>query len=132
MLLPLWEGFDEPFHFGYVQAIANGKGFPDPRYSHLSEEVARSIVLAPASLSVKRNLPDVTAYPEFFALPDGERQARRRELFRIDPESRWRPSRYLNYEGLQAPPAYMLLPLPERPLSRMPLPPRFLPLRILP
>ncbi|MGE5644977.1 MAG: hypothetical protein ACM336_04210 [Acidobacteriota bacterium] len=25
-LLPLWEGFDEPFHFAYVQYVANGKG----------------------------------------------------------------------------------------------------------
>jgi len=24
ILLPLWEGFDEPFHFGYVQYLANG------------------------------------------------------------------------------------------------------------
>lgn len=131
MLLPLWEGFDEPFHFGYVQTIANGAGFPDPRHSHLSEEVARSIVLAPASLSVKRNLPDVTAYPDFFALPDGERQARRRQLFRIDPESRWRSSKYLNYEGLQAPLAYIVLSIPERALARMPLPNRVLTLRII-
>jgi len=31
-LLPLWEGFDEPFHFGYVQRLANGRGFP--RWEH--------------------------------------------------------------------------------------------------
>lgn len=130
-LLPLWEGFDEPFHFGYVQAIANGTGFPDPRHSHLSEEVARSIVLAPASLSVKRNLPDVTAYPEFFSLPDGDRQARRRQLYRIDPALRWQPSNYLNYEGLQAPVAYMILALPERAFARIPLPRRVLILRII-
>jgi len=24
-LLPLWEGFDEPFHFAYVQQLANGQ-----------------------------------------------------------------------------------------------------------
>ena len=37
-LLPLWEGFDEPFHFGYVQYLANGNGLPDPRTSRLSKE----------------------------------------------------------------------------------------------
>jgi hypothetical protein len=131
MLLPLWEGFDEPFHFGYVQGIANGTGFQDPRRSRLSEEVARSIALAPASLSVKRNLPDVTAYPEFFALPDGDREARRDQLFRIDPKLRWQRSKYLNYEGLQAPLAYAILALPERTLARMPLPDRVLVLRII-
>src|SRR5947209_6416851 len=50
MLLPLWEGFDEPFHFGYVQYLANGNGFPDPRTSRLSQEVGSSLSLAPASL----------------------------------------------------------------------------------
>jgi len=67
MLLPLWEGFDEPFHFGYVQYLASERKFPDPRKSRLSEEVGRSLLLAPASVAVKRNLPKVTTYPEFFA-----------------------------------------------------------------
>lgn len=131
MLLPLWEGFDEPFHFGYVQAMANATGFPDPRYSRLSEEIARSIVIAPASASVKRNLPNVTTYSEFFALPDGERDARRQQLWQIGPGLRWQASKYLNYEGQQAPVAYVLLALPERALSRITLPNRVLVLRII-
>lgn len=39
LLLPLWEGFDEPFHFGYVQQLANGQGLPDPRTTRLSGEL---------------------------------------------------------------------------------------------
>ena len=27
-LLPLWEGFDEPFHYAYVQALSTGKSLP--------------------------------------------------------------------------------------------------------
>jgi hypothetical protein len=131
MLLPLWEGFDEPFHFGYAQVIANGSGFPDPRYSRLSEEQAHSILLAPASLAVKRNLPEVTPYSEFLALPECERAERRQQLFQIDPKLRWKPSKYLNYEGLQAPLAYAVLALPERALARTPLPYRVLALRII-
>jgi hypothetical protein len=130
-LLPLWGGFDEPFHFGYVQNLANGAGFPDPRDTHLSEEEARSIVLAPASPSIQRNLPQVTTYSEYFALPPAERQTRRRELFEIDPALRWRPSDFINYEGLQAPLAYLILSVPERILAREPLPFRVLALRIL-
>ena len=34
-LLPLWEGFDEPFHFAYVQQLANGWGLPDARTAQL-------------------------------------------------------------------------------------------------
>jgi len=130
MLLPLWEGFDEPFHFGYAQALASGVGFPDPRHSRLSEEIARSIELAPASVPVKRNLPDVTTYSDFFALPASERQSRHQQLFQLDPKLRSRPSQYLNYEGQQAPLAYVILALPEWALARMPLPYRILALRI--
>jgi len=130
-LLPLWGGFDEPFHFGYVQNLANGAGLPDPRDSHLSEEEGRSILLAPASPSIRRNLPRVTTYSEYFALPPGERQTKRRELFEIDPALRWRLSDFINYEGLQAPLAYLILSVPERLLAREPLPFRVLVLRTL-
>jgi len=46
-MLPLWEGFDEPFHFGYVQHLANAQGLPDPRASFLSREIGSSILIAP-------------------------------------------------------------------------------------
>jgi hypothetical protein len=130
-LVPLWGGFDEAFHFGYVQTLANGAGFPDPRDSRLSAETARSILLAPASPSVKRNLPQVTTFSEYFALPPAQRQARRRELFEIDPALRWRSSDFIDYEGLQAPLAYFVLSAPERMLAVAPLPFRVLVLRIL-
>lgn len=129
-LAPLWGGFDEPFHFGYVQSLANGNGFPDPRESRLSAEEARSIALAPASPSVKRNLPQVTTFSEYFALPPEERRARRQELFSIDPALRWRSSGFINYEGQQAPLAYLILAGPERMMAAAPLPFRVLSLRI--
>jgi hypothetical protein len=131
MLLPLWEGFDEPFHFGNVQHLANGNGVPDPRTSRLSQEVASSLLLAPASLSVQRNLPLVTSYPEFFRWPESRRQRLHQELSQIDPRLRWQPSDYLDYEALQAPLAYAVLALPERALANMPLPCRVLSLRIM-
>src|SRR6185312_6263732 len=130
-LLPLWGGFDEPFHFGYVQNLANGAGFPDPRDTRLSEEEGRSILLAPASPAVQHNLPQVTTFSQYFALPPEERQTRRRELFEIDPALRWRSSDFIDYEGLQAPLAYIILSGPERILAGAPLPFRVLVLRIL-
>ncbi len=131
MLLPLWEGFDEPFHFGYVQQLANGNGFPDPRTSRLSQEVGSSLLLAPASLSVRRNLPEVTSYHEFFRWPESKRRQARRRLTRIDPSLRWQPSDFVDYEALQAPLAYAALALPERALAKLPLPSRVLALRII-
>jgi hypothetical protein len=131
MLLPLWEGFDEPFHFGYVQYLANGKGFPDPRTSPLSEEVAVSLRLAPQSISVQRNLPQVTSYPEFFGWPDSRRRETHQQLSRIDPNLRWRSSIFIDYEAQQAPLAYAVLALPERVLQKLRLTTRVLVLRIL-
>ncbi len=130
-VLPLWEGFDEPFHFGYVQALSNGGGFPDPRTSRLSQEIVSSLLLTPASLSVKRNLPEVTSYTEFFAWPEARRIAVRKQLRQISPRLRWLPSNLLDYEALQAPLAYVALALPERALSTIPLLSRVIMLRIL-
>jgi hypothetical protein len=130
MLLPLWEGFDEPFHFGYVQSLANRSGFPDPHTSRLSREVGTSLHLAPESISVKRNLPFVTTYPEFFELSADQRKQAQSRLRHIDPAGRWGQSEFLNYEAQQAPLAYAILAVPERALANVPLPLRVLALRI--
>ena len=82
VLLPLWEGFDEPFHFAYVQQLANWQGLADPRTSRLSREVAASILLAPASHVVKQNLPQVTSYAQYFSWPASKRSEARRRLHR--------------------------------------------------
>lgn len=131
LLLPLWEGFDEPFHFGYVQFVANGNGFPDPRTSRLSQEVGASLLLAPASLSVQRNLPEVTSYDDYFRRPESLRQQAHQQLWRIDPSLRRMPSEFIDYEALQSPLAYAGLALPERALAHLPLPIRVLVLRII-
>jgi hypothetical protein len=51
-------------------------------------------------------------------------------LFEIDPALRWSFSGFINYEGLQAPLAYLTLAGPERLLAGQPLPFRVLVLRI--
>jgi hypothetical protein len=131
MLLPLWEGFDEPFHFGYVQYLANGYGFPDPRTSGLSKEVGVSLLLAPASLSVQRNIPLATSYAAFFEWPQSRRLGTHQRLYQIEPGLRWQSSNILDYEALQAPLVYAILALPERALAKAPLPLRVVLLRIV-
>lgn len=131
VLLPLWEGFDEPFHFGYVQQLANGQGLPDPNTARLSNEVATSILLAPGSYVVKKNLPQVTSYSQYFSWPALERAEVRRRLNEIPPEFRWQPSQFVNYEAQHPPLAYFLLAIPERLLANAPLPIRITILRIV-
>jgi hypothetical protein len=130
-ILPLWEGFDEPFHFGYVQRLADFRGLPDPRTSFLSGEIGASLLIAPASAVVRQNLPQVTTYSEFFALPGPARAARRTQLRELGGELRRQDSQFLNYEGHHPPLAYLALALPERILAGMPLPSRVLVLRVM-
>jgi hypothetical protein len=131
LLLPLWEGFDEPFHFAYVQHLANGQRWPDSRTARLSSEVGTSIVLAPASPAVKHNLPQVTSYADYFSLPAATRAEVRRRLYEIPAGLRWQPSQFMNYEAHHPPLAYLLLAVPERLLESVPLPARVAILRII-
>src|SRR5580658_4985076 len=132
LLLPLWEGFDEPFHFAYVQQLANGQGWPDARTARLSREVAASLLLAPASQAVKQNLPQVISYSEYFSWPAARRLDLRRQLDAIPEELRWHASEdSLNYEAQQSPLAYIVLAFPERLLASVSLPVRVALLRIM-
>ena len=38
-LLPLWEGWDEPYHYGYVQFVDTNFRFPELGRTTLSREV---------------------------------------------------------------------------------------------
>lgn len=131
VLLPLWEGFDEPFHFAYVQQLANGQGLPDPRTARLSSEVGASILLAPASQVVKQNLPQVTSYAQYFSWPAERRAEVRRQLREIPVDLRRQPSQFMNYEAHHPPLAYLLLALPERLLAHVALPIRVAVLRMI-
>jgi len=131
MLLPLWEGFDEPFHFGYVQQLANGKGLPDARSAHLSREVWEAILRVPASDPVKSNLPEVVTYSEYFSWPLERRSGVQRSLRDIPRDYRWQLSNAGNYEAHHPPLAYLLLAAPERLLAGISLPARVLILRLI-
>lgn len=129
-LLPLWEGFEEPFHFGYVQHPANGYGLSDPRTAFLSQEIGSSILIAPASQVVQVNLPEVKTYSEF-SYSANQRAALRKQLGEIRPEGRRQNSHFLNYEAHHAPFACLLLALPERALAGISVPRRVLVLRVI-
>ncbi len=108
-LTPLWEGFDEPFHYAYVQQLWNTRSLPVQKRTCLPEEIWQSFPLAPASHIVQRNLPMVTTFEDYFRLPQSERLLRRRRLEHLDPHLAAADSGCLNYEAQQAPLAYAVL-----------------------
>lgn len=108
-LLPLWEGFDEPFHFGYVQHLATAGTLPQTGVTPLSQEVRQSIELAPGSHVVQMNIPDVMTYAEFYALSVSQQQARMTRLHAIDPNLRTAASIHPNYQAHHPPLAFAML-----------------------
>ena len=129
-LLPLWEGFDEPFHYGYVQHLALWRRLPVLGETTLSKEVWDSMLACPASHVVARTRPGLQTFDRYFALSPEERRAERAGLDAIPPYGRG-PSAQSNYEAHQAPLAYLLLAGPDLSLSRLPIAVRILWLRML-
>src|SRR5579862_401940 len=74
-LLPLWEGFDEPWHYGYVQYLSAHHRFPVLGPTLLSREINRSMELVPLSYLVVRNnhFRGVRTFTEYFALDSAAR-----------------------------------------------------------
>jgi len=130
-LLPLWEGFDEPFHYGYVQELRRHGALPVMGKTVLSEEVVRSLDLVPAGYAVTRNVGRGVAFGDYFRMPAEERRELRRRLERIDPASAAGDSQSPNYESHQAPLAYALLAPFDALWAKVPLPARVLRLRLL-
>ncbi len=125
--LPLWEGFDEPFHYAYVQSLSAGH-FPVFGQAKVSTEIVDSFNNVPLS----RMLSGTTGTPSFeqwFTMPIGEREIRVART--IDPALRNQPSTLDNYEAQQAPLAYALLAPFELALSHVQLRWRVLWLRLI-
>ena len=131
-LLPLWEGFDEPFHYASVQSLSRRGRFPVLNKAGLSEEIRASLPLAPASHVVRRNLPQVTTFEEYFRLDAAERARRRAALAGIPPRlGDGAPEDGTNYEAQQAPLAYLLLAPFDRAWASAALPARIWRLRLV-
>lgn len=127
-LLPLWEGFDEAFHYGYVETLWQTKGLPVLGRTLVPDDVSRSFRLAPVSFVVHRQIPEATTYDAWFSLPQAEKEHRRSELDLLRPEagSGSRP----NYEAHHPPLAYILLALLDWSITKAPITVRVLVLRL--
>ena len=127
-LLPLWEGFDEEFHYGYVQYLGAHHRFPVLGPTALSLEINRSIGLLPMSYIMIRNvrLKGVRTFDEYFALDSATRHSLFDEAHSIPTDLRLSESAqyYTNYEVHHAPLAYILMAVPDSLLSSVSLPMR--------
>lgn len=130
-LLPLWEGFDEPFHYGYVETIALWHQLPTLNKTLISSEISKSLTLVPISRVLSSAVPGSTSFEDWFRVDQMERLRRERRLETLSPQLRYEPSDILNYEAQQAPLLYLILAPIDSLLSRCALKTRILVLRIL-
>ncbi len=137
-LLPLWEGFDEEFHYGYVQHLGAHHSLPVVGRTGLPEDINESMVLLPMSHLMIENLhlqytDGVRTFDQYSALDSLKRHELREAAQRIPSELRMQESeRYsTNYEAQHAPLAYLLMAIPNELMLRVPLPRRVWILRLL-
>ena len=130
-ILPLWEGFDELYHYGYVQYVSTWAAFPIAGRSALSRELWSSLDYAPLSSYIQPFLQrPTTNFQDYFALSDAERARRRQALDTIPRELQREASPRENYEAKHAPLTYLFLAPLDRLLSGAPLSDRVLILRL--
>src|SRR5882762_2449772 len=68
-LLPLWEGFDEAYHYGYVQVLATSLRFPVLGQATLSREIWHTFEFAPVSHYLQPYTRAPVNFTDCFALP---------------------------------------------------------------
>jgi hypothetical protein len=132
--LPMWEGLDEWAHFAALQYFAEHGHMP-ARTDLVSDEVVRSLELAPLPWSNNGWVAGAVNHDEFWQLPAEERARRREELGRLTAGYRRStdlpPAVQRQYEGQQPPLYYATLAVPYLISRNWPLPRQVLLLRVL-
>src|SRR6185295_4994498 len=75
MLTPLGEGLDEPWHFAYLQHVAQNHAVPRGHTKFASIEIDRFLHNHPGSWSLHRNFPEVQTYEEYWTQSNDDRAA---------------------------------------------------------
>lgn len=126
--MPLWEGFDEAFHYGYVESVWQTQRLPVLGRTLLPGDVWRSLALAPVSPIVHRWFAQTIAFGAWFSLPSSNKEQRRNELDRLRPQA---ASSVPDYEAHHPPLAYLVLAPIDWAISRSPIRARVLVLRLV-
>lgn len=113
-VLPIWEGYDEPYHFAYIQCLA-ATHKPPTLATPISRQVDASLHVLPLPWMLKFHaIPQpLYTHDDFWRLPAPARELLMRKFEAIPPGWGREPSlqRVLNYEA-QQPPLYYLLSWP--------------------
>lgn len=133
-VLPVWEGYDEPFHFSFVQYLVTNRRLPVPT-DLVSREIQTSLHLLPLPWTLQKHgyPPPILTHDAFWRLDAQQRQRLQQELGRIPREWAREPSTepIRNYEAQQPPLYYVLFSPALRGMESLDLAARLLLLRVL-
>ena len=103
-LLPLFEGFDETFHYGYVQYVSTHGAFPVLGQTVISEEIWQALQVQPVSHYIQASTKAPTNFTDYYGLSNEQRSVLRKRLESIPSSDKYRDHAGLqNYEASQAP-----------------------------
>jgi hypothetical protein len=114
-VLPIWEGYDEPFHFAFVQYLVASNRFPIPT-TLVSREIQTSLYSLPLPWTLQKlaSANPVFSHDMFWKLECQQRENLQHQFRQIPKqwanESATEPIR--NYESQQPPLYYVLFSLP--------------------
>ncbi len=75
LILPLGEGFDEPYHFGYIHYIAQTHRLPPGPHLHLSVELEKFLQHHPMGWRLQQIFPEFHTQEHYWQESDYDRQA---------------------------------------------------------
>src|SRR5581483_12097842 len=84
-VLPLWEGFDEPFHYAFIESLSADHRIPVFGESKISVEIRRSLALTPLSWLLSSAIPGSTSFEDWTRLGMARKQEREGELHHLAP-----------------------------------------------
>ena len=114
-LLPLWEGFDEAYHYGYVQYLSTKTSLPELGKAELSKEIWHAYELVAVSHYVQPFTGAPVNYSEYFAMTPELRDERRRQAESIPANEKYEPQNgKQNYEVNQAILPYLFMAVIDR------------------
>jgi len=111
----MWEGFDEPFHYAYLQYMAEHRTLPPLSAPSVSQEVLESLQLFPTTYHLSHLAP--MRFKDFWALSAADELRLRRSLDVLEPASKYQLTDLVNYQT-QHPPLYYVLCVPVYMISR--------------
>jgi len=132
-IFPIWEGYDEPFHFAFIQYLVTREALPLPT-TPVSREVQASLHVLPLPGTLLRHgypAPMIT-HDEFWRLDDRQREQLEQRFRNIPEEWTKEPATepIRNYEAQQPPLYYALFSVILRCIGVLDLASRILLLRV--